>query len=186
MLNDIEDKESRIVGIINKCDTKQRAITRLGWYGLRNRAPIEANNSDAERDAIEDAFFSGDEWNRLNKKRLGSFIPLLFCGKRSYILSTCTISIILSTWRKTSLQMYRSFSIDHKIGIIHDLTRELKSASGDAWSAKTSPNMPCSSTRSIPSNLVQNHNDKTPVPNDYKITAKEREAVKRALLTSLT
>lgn len=38
---------------------------------MRNRAPIEANNSDAERDAIEDAFFSGDEWNRLNKKRLG-------------------------------------------------------------------------------------------------------------------
>ncbi|KAF7930302.1 uncharacterized protein EAE98_004703 [Botrytis deweyae] len=88
MLDDIEDKESRIVGVINKCDTKQKQshdwvfeliknddqsprYLKEGWYGLRNRAPIEANISDAERDAIEDAFFSGDEWNRLNKKRLG-------------------------------------------------------------------------------------------------------------------
>ncbi|TGO59003.1 hypothetical protein BOTNAR_0171g00060 [Botryotinia narcissicola] len=88
MLDEIEDKESRIVGVINKCDTKQMQshdwvfeliknddqsprYLKEGWYGLRNRAPIEANNSDAERDAIEDAFFSGDEWNRLNKKRLG-------------------------------------------------------------------------------------------------------------------
>ncbi|KAF7899814.1 hypothetical protein EAF00_004150 [Botryotinia globosa] len=88
MLDDIEDKESRIVGVINKCDTKQKQshdwvfgpiknddqsprYLKEGWYGLGNRAPIEANNSDAERDAIEDAFFSGDEWNRLNKKRLG-------------------------------------------------------------------------------------------------------------------
>ncbi|RAL68611.1 hypothetical protein DID88_007325 [Monilinia fructigena] len=87
MLDEIEDKESRIVGVINKCDTKQKKSHDWGfelinddqsprylkeeWYGLRNRAPIEANINGAERDAIENTLFSGDEWNRLNKKRLG-------------------------------------------------------------------------------------------------------------------
>ncbi|KAI9649400.1 hypothetical protein NHQ30_001976 [Ciborinia camelliae] len=54
-----------------KNDDQSPRYLKEGWYALRNRAPVEADKSDAETDAIEDTFFSGDEWNRLNKKRLG-------------------------------------------------------------------------------------------------------------------
>ncbi|ESZ98356.1 hypothetical protein SBOR_1234 [Sclerotinia borealis F-4128] len=63
-------KHDWVFELINNDDQSPRYLKER-WYGLRNRAPVEASNSDAERDAIEDAFFSGDEWNRLNKKRLG-------------------------------------------------------------------------------------------------------------------
>lgn len=38
-----------------------------GWFGLRNRLPIEVNTTNAERDAAEAAFFQGRVWPDLNR-----------------------------------------------------------------------------------------------------------------------
>ncbi|KFY43146.1 hypothetical protein V495_04136 [Pseudogymnoascus sp. VKM F-4514 (FW-929)] len=90
MLNDMSDEESRVIGVINKCDTKQkqshdwvfgliqnkdqsesRRFLKEGWYGLRNRQASEQLITDVERDKLEDEFFKGDDWKYLPRDKLG-------------------------------------------------------------------------------------------------------------------
>ncbi|KAE8449455.1 hypothetical protein EG329_008063 [Mollisiaceae sp. DMI_Dod_QoI] len=89
MLQGLPDEESRVIGVINKCDTKQKKshdfvfdlirnnptrsplFLKEGWFGLRNRQASEVGISDSERDKKEDEFFAGPEWNILDKNKLG-------------------------------------------------------------------------------------------------------------------
>ncbi|KFY11918.1 hypothetical protein V491_06997 [Pseudogymnoascus sp. VKM F-3775] len=90
MLNDMPDEESRVIGVINKCDTKQklsddwvfgliqnkdrsesRHFLKEGWYGLRNRKASEQSITDDERDKLEEEFFKGDDWKHLPRDKLG-------------------------------------------------------------------------------------------------------------------
>lgn len=42
-----------------------------GWFGLRNRKPVEANISDQERDQKEAELFKGPEWAGIRKSQTG-------------------------------------------------------------------------------------------------------------------
>ncbi|KUJ23896.1 uncharacterized protein LY89DRAFT_726947 [Mollisia scopiformis] len=89
MIQQLPDEETRVIGVINKCDTKQLKShdwvfdllrndparsphwLKEGWFGLRNRSPSELSISDRERDKKEDEFFAGPEWSSLQKDALG-------------------------------------------------------------------------------------------------------------------
>lgn len=89
MLQVLPDTESRVIGVINKCDTKQTKsddwvfdfirndptksphFLKEGWFGLRNRNASELEISDRERDKKEDEFFARPEWSVLDKSKLG-------------------------------------------------------------------------------------------------------------------
>lgn len=88
LLEKLPDRVTRVIGVINKCDTKQKKshewvfdlirndpkskhYLREGWYGLRNRQASELEISDEERDKNEKSFFSGQEWASLDPNKLG-------------------------------------------------------------------------------------------------------------------
>ncbi|KAE9366660.1 P-loop containing nucleoside triphosphate hydrolase protein [Stipitochalara longipes BDJ] len=89
LLKNLPDQETRVIGVINKCDTKQKKshdwvfdliendplkskhYLKEGWYGLRNRQASEADISDEERDKLERSFFAGLDWKSLNSNKLG-------------------------------------------------------------------------------------------------------------------
>ncbi|KFY83544.1 hypothetical protein V498_07992 [Pseudogymnoascus sp. VKM F-4517 (FW-2822)] len=90
MLRDMPDKESRVIGVINKCDTKQNQLDdwvfglihnkdqsqsgccfKEGWYGLRNRQPSELSITDSERDKLEEELFATEAWKDLPQDKLG-------------------------------------------------------------------------------------------------------------------
>ncbi|CZR56073.1 uncharacterized protein PAC_05961 [Phialocephala subalpina] len=90
MWQDLPDAESRVIGVINKCDTKQKKshdwvfdlirndptqskayYLKEGWFGLRNRTASEMGSSDSDRDKCEKEFFAGPEWSMLDEKKLG-------------------------------------------------------------------------------------------------------------------
>ena len=79
-------------------------------------------------------------------------------------------------WPSNEREFLRRFPV-HESSTIHNLPRELKSASGSAWSAKH-----LQACRV----LVQDHSGNIPILNDYKTTATDRVAADRSLLTSLT
>lgn len=79
-----------MIGVINKCDTKQKkshdfvfdlirnagpskskCFLKAGWYGLRNRQASELEISNSERDRLENEFFKSEEWRSLDSSKLG-------------------------------------------------------------------------------------------------------------------
>lgn len=96
-----------------------------------------------------------------------SLVPLLLC------------QYMAQKWPSNEREFLRRFPV-HESSTIHNLPRELKSASGSAWSAKH-----LQACRV----LVQDYSGNTysiPILNDYKTTATARVAADRSLLTSLT
>ncbi|KAH7356790.1 P-loop containing nucleoside triphosphate hydrolase protein [Rhexocercosporidium sp. MPI-PUGE-AT-0058] len=86
IIRNVPDRETRVIGVINKCDRRQegadhwildaikndrRLATRhflsRGWYGLRNRLPSESDTTNEERDRVEREFFAHGVWRELNQ-----------------------------------------------------------------------------------------------------------------------
>ncbi|KAL2812424.1 P-loop containing nucleoside triphosphate hydrolase protein [Aspergillus granulosus] len=79
---------NRCIGILNKCDKREpgsgqwmvsllqnnlSTVPHLnhGWFGLRNRRPIEPNLSDIERDEAEEREFEQSAWAAVPRDRCG-------------------------------------------------------------------------------------------------------------------
>ncbi|EED18923.1 dynamin family GTPase, putative [Talaromyces stipitatus ATCC 10500] len=88
LFEEIPGLQSRTIGVLTKCDRKQETsdnwMVKLlrnepstknhleqGWFGLRNRKPIEANISDEERDQNEADLFEKPEWAGIRKSQTG-------------------------------------------------------------------------------------------------------------------
>ncbi|KAJ1711523.1 dynamin family GTPase [Aspergillus flavus] len=88
LIEEIPSLQTRCIGVLTKCDRKQEGsdhwmikllqndlatVPHLdhGWFGLRNRLPIERDSSDAERDEMELKEFAKPAWEGLSKDRTG-------------------------------------------------------------------------------------------------------------------
>ncbi|RAH46275.1 putative dynamin family GTPase [Aspergillus brunneoviolaceus CBS 621.78] len=88
VMEDLPGLERRCIGVLTKCDRKQEGsdnwmiqllqnglstVPHLdhGWFGLRNRVPVEAHITDAERDERERAEFAKKDWETVDKDRTG-------------------------------------------------------------------------------------------------------------------
>ncbi|EED24030.1 dynamin, putative [Talaromyces stipitatus ATCC 10500] len=88
LFEEIPGLQSRTIGVLTKCDRKQETsdnwMVKLlrnepstknhleqGWFGLRNRKPIEADISDQERDQNEADLFEKLEWAGVRKSQTG-------------------------------------------------------------------------------------------------------------------
>ncbi|KAL6236461.1 hypothetical protein BDW75DRAFT_250117 [Aspergillus navahoensis] len=81
--------QSRSIGVLSKCDKREEGsgewmvsllqnnkipnVPHLdhGWFGIRNRRPIESDLTDAERDEAEEREFSRPPWRDAPKDRFG-------------------------------------------------------------------------------------------------------------------
>ncbi|KAL4987610.1 P-loop containing nucleoside triphosphate hydrolase protein [Aspergillus falconensis] len=81
--------QSRSIGVLSKCDKREEGsgewmvsllqnnkipnVPHLdhGWFGIRNRRPIESDFTDAERDEAEEREFSRPPWRDAPKDRFG-------------------------------------------------------------------------------------------------------------------
>ncbi|KAL4999594.1 P-loop containing nucleoside triphosphate hydrolase protein [Aspergillus recurvatus] len=81
--------QSRSIGVLSKCDKREEGsgewmvsllqnnripnVPHLdhGWFGIRNRRPIESNFTDAERDEAEEREFARPPWRDAPKDRFG-------------------------------------------------------------------------------------------------------------------
>ncbi|RDW90545.1 putative dynamin family GTPase [Aspergillus mulundensis] len=85
----IPGSQSRSIGVLSKCDKREEGsgewmvsllqnnrvanVPHLehGWFGVRNRKPIESDLTDAERDEAEEREFSRPSWRDAPKDRFG-------------------------------------------------------------------------------------------------------------------
>ncbi|KAL4759650.1 putative dynamin family GTPase [Aspergillus foveolatus] len=81
--------QSRSIGVLSKCDKREEGsgewmVSLLqnnqipnvpyldhGWFGIRNRRPIESHFTDAQRDEAEEREFSRASWRDAPKDRFG-------------------------------------------------------------------------------------------------------------------
>ncbi|KAL3435238.1 P-loop containing nucleoside triphosphate hydrolase protein [Aspergillus tetrazonus] len=81
--------QSRSIGVLSKCDKREEGsgewmVSLLqnkripnvpylnhGWFGIRNRRPIESHFTDAQRDEAEEREFSRASWRDAPKERFG-------------------------------------------------------------------------------------------------------------------
>ncbi|KAJ0416584.1 P-loop containing nucleoside triphosphate hydrolase protein [Aspergillus carlsbadensis] len=88
LIDSIPGLTNRCIGILNKCDRREEGsghwmvsllqndlatVPHLphGWFGLRNRKPIEAGSSDIERDEAEEKEFNQAAWAAVDRERCG-------------------------------------------------------------------------------------------------------------------
>ncbi|KAL4814088.1 P-loop containing nucleoside triphosphate hydrolase protein [Aspergillus spinulosporus] len=89
IVQSIPGLQSRSIGVLSKCDKREEGsgewmvsllqnnripnVPHLdhGWFGIRNRRPIESHLTDAERDEAEEREFSRASWRDAPKDRFG-------------------------------------------------------------------------------------------------------------------
>ncbi|KAL3493149.1 P-loop containing nucleoside triphosphate hydrolase protein [Aspergillus germanicus] len=88
LIDSIPGLTNRCIGILNKCDRREEGsghwmvsllqndlstVPHLphGWFGLRNRKPIEAGSTDLERDDAEEKEFNQAAWAAVPRERCG-------------------------------------------------------------------------------------------------------------------
>ncbi|KAL3468557.1 P-loop containing nucleoside triphosphate hydrolase protein [Aspergillus heterothallicus] len=88
LVESIPGLTERCIGILNKCDKREAGsgkwmvsllqnklstvpMLKHGWFGLRNRKPIEAGLSDVERDEAEEKEFGQPAWADVPREQCG-------------------------------------------------------------------------------------------------------------------
>ncbi|OOF98716.1 hypothetical protein ASPCADRAFT_204471 [Aspergillus carbonarius ITEM 5010] len=88
LMEDLPGLEGRCIGVLTKCDRKQEGsdhwmvqllqnnlatVPHLdhGWFGLRNRVPVEVHITDEERDEREQQEFAKKDWETVATDRTG-------------------------------------------------------------------------------------------------------------------